>query len=283
MRFLRANPSRDRRLDIKIGAPAWGRKEWVGKIYPEKTPATQFLHWYSRYFSCVELNTTHYRIPSDHQVSTWKSLAAEGFIFCPKVYQGISHERTGLLDRSLLASWHHFVDALAEKAGPSFLQLPPYFDYSMKAQLFSFLKSWPDAHRLALEFRHPSWFENGKIIPALTSYLQTRGIGLVITDVAGRRDVLHTSISSDFVMLRFIGNNLHPSDQSRAQQWTDRFSKWQSAGLSALYLFVHEPDDLTTPEMTEIFLQHLRAAGWDLRSSQTGGLASSPPSQLPFV
>jgi len=28
-------------VKVYIGAPAWGIKEWEGKIYPKKTPATK--------------------------------------------------------------------------------------------------------------------------------------------------------------------------------------------------------------------------------------------------
>ncbi len=261
LRALRPSSPDGNRLDLRFGAPAWGRKEWIGKIYPEKTKASDFLRYYASHFSTIELNTSHYRIPSLDQVAKWRSQVASDFLFCPKVFQGISHERFGFRNRALIGEWIRFQLSLEEHGGPSFLQLPPYFDYSMKAELFELLKQWPREARLALEFRHPSWFENGRILPKLTEYLQTRGIGLVQTDVAGRRDVLHTSISSEFSMLRFIGNNLHPSDTSRAESWSTRIAQWESFGLQRFFLFIHEPDDVSTPEMTEIFLRSLERTG----------------------
>jgi uncharacterized protein YecE (DUF72 family) len=271
--FLNASLAREPKaqaFEIFHGSPAWAHKDWIGKIYPEKTKSTDYLYWYSRYFRCIELNTTHYRIPSSETVLKWKEPADSEFRFCPKVYKGISHERGGLLDRALLSEWFRFMDDLGESAGPAFLQLPPYFDYSMKRELFHFLQSWPERHRLALEFRHPSWFSEGAILPALTEYLQSRRIGLVMTDVAGRRDVLHTSLSAEFTMLRFIGNELHASDRLRAWAWAERFSHWREAGLQAVYLFIHEPEDTLTPEMTEIFREELRSVGgngFELRGS----------------
>lgn len=240
-----------------FGAPAWGHKEWVGSIYPEKTKATHFLEQYSRYFNCVELNTTHYRIPTPEQAQKWRDQTADGFLFCPKVFQEISHTKQGLRDKVLLKVWLEFLTQLGDRRGPSFIQFPPHFDYSSKAALFEFLKNWPDEFELALEFRHPSWFEQGRILPALTQYLQSRRIGLVITDVAGRRDVLHTSISSDFCMLRFIGNSLHPTDYTRAEKWNERLQSWNEQGLKRMFLFIHEPEDLLTPEMTAHFLKEI--------------------------
>ncbi|MGE0763696.1 MAG: DUF72 domain-containing protein [Bdellovibrionales bacterium] len=253
-------------LKVYWGAPAWGHKEWNGKIYPEKTKSTDFLYHYSRYFSCVELNTTHYRIPSPEQTQKWLAQVPKGFLFCPKVFKGISHAARGLTDRKLLAEWFSFLDKLKDTCGPCFLQLPPYFEYAHKAELFYLLKNWPVDFELTLEFRHPSWFERGRIRPALTQYLQQHGVGLVITDVAGRRDVLHTSISADYAMLRFIGNELHSSDFERTRNWCRRFSTWEQQGLKRLFLFIHEPDDLLTPEMAHYFLEQLRAVGgWNVQ------------------
>lgn len=234
---------------LRIGAPAWGHKEWVGKIYPLKTPATKYLYHYSRYFNTIELNTTHYRIPTLEQAQKWKAEVPLDFIFCPKVFQGISHEKTGLADSQLHKVWFQFMESLQTNCGPCFLQLPPHFTYEWKAVLFKFLQSWPKEFQLAIEFRHPSWFQDGKILPALTEYLQSRKIGLVILDVAGRRDLVHSSISSDFTMVRCIGNALHESDYHRATLWNNRLEVWEKQGLPNVYFFMHEPDDILLPEM----------------------------------
>lgn len=240
-----------------IGTPAWGHKEWVGKIYPPKTKASDFLTYYSQNFNTIELNTSHYRIPTAEQTQKWKSQVHDHFVFCPKVYQGISHSPAGLLDKNLLKEWILFLESMTNHLGPCFIQFPPAFDYGKKAALFHFLQQWPKEFELALEFRHPSWFAKGRVLPALEKYLQSQHIGLVITDVAGRRDVLHTSISSSFVMLRFIGNDLHPSDFSRAEEWAERLNSWSMQGLQRVFYFVHEPEDTKAPEMAQAVIRSL--------------------------
>lgn len=241
-----------------LGTPAWAHKEWVGLIYPPKTKPADYLYHYSRAYGCIELNTSHYRIPTPEQTLKWREQVPESFRFCSKVFQEISHRRHGLADRALLSLWYEHLEALQGNRGPCFLQLPPHFDYSHKALLFQFLQQWPRNYQLALEFRHPSWLQNRQILPALTEYLQSRGIGLVITDVAGRRDILHTSVSAPFTMIRFIGNDLHPSDTVRMHDWAARLKKWSDAGLNQVYFFVHEPDDIRAPEMTQIAIKALQ-------------------------
>src|SRR5688572_30290714 len=47
---------------IFVGCAKWGRKEWVGKIYPPKTKEAQFLDEYVKHYNSIELNATHYRV-----------------------------------------------------------------------------------------------------------------------------------------------------------------------------------------------------------------------------
>jgi hypothetical protein len=77
--------------------------------------------------------------------------------------------------------------------------------------------------------------------------LEDLGVATVITDVAGRRDVCHMRLSSTQVLIRFVGNALHPSDYSRVQAWAPRLQAWFQAGLRSAYCFTHEPDNLLAP------------------------------------
>lgn len=256
--------SSERRLKIRLGAPAWGHKDWIGKVYPSHAKRENFLKFYSEFFGTIELNTSHYRIPDGRTVEGWLRQVPHEFRFCPKIYQGISHAPRGLMDKALLGSWFKFLEGLGVHLGPSFLQLPPYFAYGSKLDLFTFLKQWPDAFPLAIEFRHPTWFHQKCVLPALVDYLNKRQMGLVMTDVAGRRDVLHGSISANFALLRFVGNDLDPSDAQRAEGWAKRVSQWEAKGLRELYLFIHEPEDLHVPEMTRIFANELKRNGLEV-------------------
>lgn len=245
------------RTKFFMGAPAWGHKEWIGKVYPPKTKSTEFLHHYARAFNTIELNTSHYRIPSSEQTQKWREQVPSHFVFCGKLHQDISHARGGLLDKRRHAEWFRFLEDLGENRGPCFLQLPPSFTYAEKAELFQFLQNWPSEFALALEFRHPTWWTpEGQLLPALQQYLQRKKIGLVITDVAGRRDVLHTALSAGFTMLRFIGNGLHPTDFERARHWYQKLKLWKEQGLQDAFIFVHEPDDIAMPEMADHFIRH---------------------------
>lgn len=244
----RLTPANSDKSALYFGAPSWGSKHWLGKIYPKKTPTQEFLHYYSRNFTCIELNTTHYRIPDEKTTTEWLSKVPEHFHFCPKITKDISHARNGLVDKVVLSHWIDFLERIKSNLGPCFLQLNEYFSYKDKMLLFRFLENWPSEFKLSLELRHPSWFQDGKVMTALADYLHKRNIGLVITDVAGRRDILHSTLSTSYSLIRLIGNNLDPSDTLRLSQWAERIKSWQDQGLHETYLFLHQPDDLMTIE-----------------------------------
>lgn len=254
------------KLEIFLGSPAWGNSQWIGKIYPKKTPSEKFLYHYSRQFNCIELNTSHYRIPDDFTTQSWLSEVPENFIFCPKVNKEISHGKFGLTDQHLLRQWTDFLHNLGSHVGPSFIQFHELFSYENRQILFRFLESWPQEFQLSIELRHASWFKNHEVLPALVEYLGRKGIGLVITDVAGRRDVLHSSHLVEWSMLRLIGNNLGPSDKERISSWADRFQKWELEGLKKVYLFLHQPDDILTIEFARLVQQILSSRGFEIKS-----------------
>ena len=248
---------------IRFGAPAWGSKHWLGKLYPNKAQPSEFLHYYSRSFNCIELNTTHYRIPDDKTAAEWLTKVPADFHFCPKVYKEISHGRNGLLDKTLLSHWINFMNRIKANLGPCFIQLHENFSYHDKMLLFKFLESWPSEYKLTLELRHPSWFQNGVVLPPLADYLHKKNIGLVITDVAGRRDVLHSSVTTDWSMIRLIGNNMDQSDEDRLLEWSERIGEWQHLGVHDTYLFLHQPDDVMTIEFATLAQNIFSETGFD--------------------
>src|SRR5436190_21463357 len=77
---------------VYIGCAKWGRLEWVGKIYPDKTKEKDFLKYYVEHYNSIELNATHYNIYGPRAIEKWKQFAdGKDFLFCPKMYKGVTH------------------------------------------------------------------------------------------------------------------------------------------------------------------------------------------------
>lgn len=243
---------------IYLGATGWSNPEWVGRWYPPKTKAADYLQHYSRQFGTIEFNTTHYRIPDPELVERWYHTAAKGFQFCPKVPQQISHYSRLKADDATTA----FVAAIAglqEKLGPTFLQLPDSHHPGDAASVMAFARAWPQELPLHWEFRHPDWYKGHRNAEATFDLLAELGQGHVITDVAGRRDVLHMRLTCPTLVLRFVGNQLHPSDYQRTNDWAARLREWAAQGLQAAYVFIHQWDMELVPEFTQHWVQRIQA------------------------
>src|SRR6478752_4049741 len=77
---------------LYIGCSKWGRKEWIGKIYPKGTREANFLDEYVKHYNSIELNATHYKLYKPSDLKKWiDKVGQKDFKFSPKVYQGISH------------------------------------------------------------------------------------------------------------------------------------------------------------------------------------------------
>jgi uncharacterized protein YecE (DUF72 family) len=250
------NAGTRRAKTLFIGATGWGMKEWVGKIYPLKAKSSDYLRHYTRQFNTIELNTTHYRIPDAFTVQHWYDEAAADFRFCPKVLQTISHARDLGLSNDLSSRFCEALSGLRDKLGPCFIQLPPYFGPSQLPVLEGFLKNF--SLPLAVEVRHEGWFDKPLHFNNLRSLLEKYGVSTVITDVAGRRDVCHMQLTTDKVLVRFVGNNLHPTDYSRMDEWVDRLEDWFDSGVSEVYFFTHEPDNLLAPELAIYLFEKMK-------------------------
>lgn len=240
--LLASLPHRTQPPAIYIGCSVWAERSFIGKIYPQGTATKDYLKIYSQQLNTVELNATFYSIPAVAQVQKWKASAAPGFKFCPKVPQSISHrnnlaEQVRRLDTFLEAILH-----LEEALGVIFLQLPPYYQPNRMQALQRLLEQVPKDRSWAVEFRHPAWFSDQAAQHAMFDCLQKQGMIAVISDVAGRRDALHQSLTTDCVFVRFKGYTAQATNYTRIDAWVARLQQWLTQGLKQVYFFLHETD-----------------------------------------
>lgn len=247
---------------VYVGCPIWANKNWVNKIYPSQAKEKDFLKYYAKQFNTIELNVTHYQIPDLKTIERWKIQVEESsdFKFCPKIPQEISHHQVkkGTFHK-LTELFCHNIDELGENLGMTFLQLSPHFTLQQVDLLEDFLLFYPKEIPLAIEFRHPDWFQENNFIQAtrlLEKYQRTSNL----TDVSGRRDVLHMQLTSKTLFLRFVGNDLHPTDYERVDNWVSFIGEWKKLGLEQVYFFAHEPNNDNSPELCVFFIEKLNQA-----------------------
>ncbi|TNE64416.1 MAG: DUF72 domain-containing protein [Bacteroidetes bacterium] len=239
-------------LLLYLGATGYNMKPWVGRWYPAGTRDKAFLKFYGQQFNTIEHNTTHYRIPDASTIDRWYTEVPVDFRYCPKIPQTISHSRDLGVNGPEIGLFCNTIEGLQEKLGCCFIQLPPYFSLSHLPVLERFLRRFPTGTiPLAVEVRHESFFQNNPLAEEYYHLLELHGVSTVITDVAGRRDVCHMRLTTDKVLVRFVGNGLHPTDFSRIEDWAERVKHWFDQGLTEVYFFCHEPDNLLAPDLTK--------------------------------
>jgi len=240
-----------------IGCTAWTTKQWKGRTYPEKTKAADYLIAYGKQFNTIELNTTHYSIPKPAYIQKWVDQTPKDFKFCPKVLKYISHASDLSIGTQKINEFCNAVSLFEDKLGMCFIQLPPYFSIERLPVLEQFFKAFPQEIPLAVELRHESFYENGDNLSKTLELIVKYGRTFLITDVAGRRDILHMAMTSDTTMVRFVGNDLHPTDYSRLEEWVSKLNSWTEYGLNKVYFFPHEPDNINAPEISQYFYQRI--------------------------
>jgi uncharacterized protein YecE (DUF72 family) len=250
-----------------IGCPMWGYKDWVGvdRLFPPRTPASEFLRLYSKKLTTVEGNTTFYSVPSADTVARWREQTPATFHICPKVSRDISHATR--LDESRDATLF-FVErmrGLGTRLGPTFLQLPPTFTPAQMTQLQAFLDFWPSDVRLAVEVRHPTFFHapHSQTLNTLLSHhkvarvmLDTRPIRTGPTqeqEILQARErkpdlPLELTLTTDFVFLRYIGHPRAESNTEFLDSWARQLGQWYTQGHT-LYVFCHCPFEEHSPDI----------------------------------
>ena len=253
------NPESDSGLDVRAGGTMWTIRPWRGNVYPAKATHKTWPVHYGRAFGTIEFNATHYRIHPPERMAEWADMMPDDFRFCAKFPAIITHYRrfndcVGPTDDFIAG-----LDALGPKRGPSFIQLPPHFGPGQAGKLLAYLKQWPRAFEVAVEFRHPGWFspapEERQMVEEVWSAMRESGIGSVISDTALRRDAVHMRMTAPFLLLRFGGYEGHPSDRSRLEAWCMRLEAWRRAGLQSVDLLVHQPDSVHTPDTCRLFAE----------------------------
>jgi uncharacterized protein YecE (DUF72 family) len=245
-----------KQITIYLGCPIWSDDGFVGKIYPLKAQPRNYVKYYAQQFNTIELNISHYRELDPTTIQRWYEVTSNDFKFCPKVHQYISHTPFIFQNQKWMNEFMERQQLFKHKLGLPFLQLPPHYDSSKLNDLLGFLDGVRNTN-FAIELRHESWFKNEQILKILCNYFYKNGITFLITDVEGRRDVLHMRLTTKKTFIRFIANDLHQTDYNRIDKWIERIDTWIDNGLEELYFYMHTPTNALMPDLAIYFAKSL--------------------------
>ena len=239
---------------VHLGCAKWGRPEWVGKIYPKGAKEKDFLKYYAQHYGSIELNATHYKVYSADKLKEWaEKVENPSFKFCPKAHRGMSFLKHSPVRDRVTEDYLENIRVFGNQLGPVYITHDEKVKWDLQGEhdFFEYLEKFPRDITLFVEERWPGFFADKKLMDRYYHRLRELKIGTIITDTAGRRDVLHMQLTIPKAFVRFVGNSLHPTDYPRIDSWAQRFKKWMNEGIEEIYFFMHMHDEGKSPELTQ--------------------------------
>lgn len=268
---------------LSIGCPVWGCERWRGTLYTAKATRDEFLAQYSAAFHTVEVNSSFYALPVPEIVEGWAERTAPGFQFCFKFPKALTHDALLVGAEGVTRAFVHLLRILQQRdrLGPAFLQLPPEFGARHFTALARFLNGWPADLPIAVEVRHPDFFDGEVHEQRLNDLLQSRGMDRCLfdsralfsappTDEAEResqrrkpKSPYRTTVTARRPMVRFVGRNDVTQVQPWIDEWAATLAGWIQQDLHPI-IFTHSPDDAFAPEFARILWKAIREQASDL-------------------
>jgi uncharacterized protein YecE (DUF72 family) len=207
--------------------------------YPEEHRESSRLHYYSVLFTSIEVNSTFYKLPQKKTIERWSSDTTQNFRFTFKVSKSITHNKQFAFAPSSIKEFLCLTEIPARKKGCLLIQMPgkttaEYFDQLKK--LLGLIKkhSQNNEWKIAVEFRHESWYS----LPTI-KLLKKHKATCVIHDLRPFSvSLLDPDVS--FVYLRFHGtekNYRGTYSNEILQHYATQIGEWLSQGKEVYAYF----------------------------------------------
>ena len=209
-----------------IGTSGWAYDEWGPEFYAQ-LPRGRWLEHYALAFDAVEVNATFYHLPARSTFVSWRARTPARFRFAIKASRYLTHVRRLDFPLAALARQRDAARGLGRKLSVVLWQLPANLraDRALLERFLHRLKRW-DGVRHALEFRHPSWFDE-----AVRARLRRARVAVVQSDAADWP--LWRAVSTDLVYVRLHGHRrTYVSSYAAATlgRWAARCRAWLAEG-----------------------------------------------------
>ncbi|MGW7433870.1 DUF72 domain-containing protein [Streptomyces sp. NPDC054861] len=145
-------------MPVRVGTSGWQYRDWRGALYAPGVPQRLWLEEYARSFATVENNNAFYRLPTAETFASWRERTPDGFVMAVKASRYLTHLKRLHDPEEPVRRLLDHAAGLGDRLGPVLLQLPARFREDVDA-LDACLRCFPADVRVAVELRHPSWWE----------------------------------------------------------------------------------------------------------------------------
>lgn len=242
-------------MPVWVGTSGWQYRSWRGRFYPEKLRQADWLEHYAERFRVVEVNNAFYRLPEAGTFAAWAARTPDDFVVAVKASRYLTHIRRL---RDPAEPVHRLMDRaghLGSKLGPILLQLPPNLQADPRA-LDETLAEFPPGTRLAVEFRHESWYGD-----ETADVLRGHGAALCLADSPRRRTPVWRT--ADWGYLRMHEGRASPRPcygRSALDTWARRLASIYDENEDVYVFFNNDPEGCAVRD-AGVFARSLVKAG----------------------
>jgi uncharacterized protein YecE (DUF72 family) len=174
------------------------------QAFPPEFKDKSRLAYYGSLFNSIEINSSFYKVPQAATVKKWTDSVPDNFVFTYKLWREITHVKGLAYQPEDVLRFMEMISQAGTKKGALLIQFPPSFTVELFAQVEQLLDILqgidpPHGWKVALEFRHPSWYI-GEVYELADEYAGS----VVLQDIPKSRNE-RLNKRANFVYLRFHG------------------------------------------------------------------------------
>lgn len=207
--------------------------------FPQEFKERSRLCYYGSLFNSIEVNSSFYKLPQAKTVAKWTAEVPAHFRFTFKLWREITHAKDIVFKLEDMLRFMQSIDTAGDKKGCLLVQFPPGAKAHLAPQLMQLVncirvadpgQSW----KIALEFRHASWYNDH-----IRKFAADNGLSIVLQDIPASATPIDFA-GGDTVYLRFHGPGGRyrgSYDDSLLMEYSTYIREWQEEGKTIYAYF----------------------------------------------
>jgi uncharacterized protein YecE (DUF72 family) len=223
-------------MALIVGTSGWQYRHWRETFYPRGVPQARWLEFYAERFATVESNAAFYRLPEAATFAAWADRTPPDFVMAVKASRYLTHMLRLAEPEEPVRRLLGRARELGSKLGPILIQLPPTMRIELD-RLRATLDAFPPELRVAVEFRHKSWFTD-----EVRRELTDRRVALCLADRTGPLTPIWRT--ADWTYLRFHAGRAHPVPcygRQALASWASRLNEQWATDEDVYVYFNNDP------------------------------------------
>jgi uncharacterized protein YecE (DUF72 family) len=223
-------------MNLLIGTSGWQYRHWRETFYPRGVKQGEWLEFYAARYLTVESNAAFYRLPEAATFAAWRRRTPDDFVMAVKASRYLTHILRLNEPEEPVRMLVERASELGPKLGPILIQLPPSMRIALD-RLERTLDAFPADWRVAVEFRHASWYTD-----EVRRVLTERRVPLCLADRAGPLTPLWRT--ADWTYLRFHSGRAAPLPcygRQALATWVERLRSEWTADEDVFVYFNNDP------------------------------------------